>query len=74
MSKAYFLMMCALFALLMGVPWGAFVYWFHPAAGLWIGVVLFLFTLIALINLGREFDRELEEKEKALHNRRFNDA
>lgn len=74
MTKAYFLMMCALFALVMGVPWGAFIYWFNPAAGLWTGGVLFLLTLVALVNLGREFDRELEEEEAALHNRRFNDV
>lgn len=73
MNKAYFLVMCALCALIVGVPWGAFIYWFNPSAGLWVGCVLFLFALIALINLGREFDRELEEEEEALHNRRFND-
>jgi membrane protein implicated in regulation of membrane protease activity len=78
MSKAYFLMMCALFALVMGVPWGAFIYWFHPAAGLWVGVTLFFGSLLALVNLGREFDKETDleeqEAESDMHNRRFNDA
>jgi hypothetical protein len=72
MTKAYFLMMCALFALILGVPWGAFIYWFHPAAGLIVGISLFVLCLMALVNLGNEFDRK-EEKE-AQHNRRFNDV
>ena len=72
MTKAYFLMMCALFAMVLGVPWGAFIYWFHPAAGLAIGISLFFFCLLALVNLGKEFDRK--EEQEAQHNRRFNDT
>lgn len=73
MNKAYFLMMCALVALVLGVPWGAFIYWFHPGAGLLVGILLFSVCLMALINLGNEFEREDKEEEEQ-HNRRFNDV
>lgn len=71
MSKLEYAWWCLVLASVLGGSWGGFIYWFNGAAGLSIGLALFFFCFVILMNT---YDLEDEEEETPQHNRWFNDV
>lgn len=69
MSKLEFHFWCVVLSFILGGCWGGLIFWFHSGAGVSIGLSLFLFTYVVLVNIGKHDEEELPQ-----HNRRFNDV
>ena len=55
-------------SVVLGGSWGGFIYWFHETAGLSIGLALFFFCFVILMNT-----YNIEEEDLPQSNRRFNE-
>lgn len=69
MDKAFDLLLCFAFSLVLGGTWGGGLYFFDPLLGVLIGFLLFLLCMLVLTNALRG-----HKKPEIKHNRRFNDA
>lgn len=70
MSRTEYLFWCFVLSVILGGCWGGFIHWFHPVAGISVGLGLFIFCFVVLANI----DTEIEKEEQPQHNRRFNDV
>jgi hypothetical protein len=68
MTKLEYAWWCFVLAAVLGGTWGGLIYWFHEGAGLSIGLSLFFFCYVILVNT-----YDIEEEDLPQQNRRFND-
>ena len=74
MSKLEYLWWCFVIAAVLGGTWGGLLYWFNEMLGISVGISLFLFCMVILINIDKNAQVVDEEEELKKFKRRFNDV
>ena len=74
MNKLEYLWWCFVIAAVLGGTWGGLLYWFNEMLGISVGISLFLFCMVILINIDKNAQVVDEEEELKKFKRRFNDV